>query len=577
MRKPYRKLFLAIFLSIQLVEVTTCYAQEQLTHEPRFYTDSKGIYVNANLEYFLTIQDAKGNTIKLSRTASNSSSLKFDGSGKHFLVHKDLIENKDVLFEVMADGVAPKVKAIIMKSRSEDETNFYNIAQRPDTIRLEAKDDLSGVLAIYYSVDKAAYIEYSKPLILPKGLHQLLYYAVDNVGNVSAKKTLVVDLREPISELNLLDSSKNVITLTKVLSKHHSFKLDFQKNDMTDLVGYKGKLLYSFDGKEERVYSGPIPITGLANGEHVLNYSAADQYGNREKLNSFNFYLDKKEPSVQLEFMNNKFYSSASKKNYISPRTKVRLMAFDDKSGVKSIYYKTAKDSYYTKYVEPFSVEPTGIQTIKYYGVDSLNNSGKDLAGGAGKGTFDFYVDVTGPSVSYRFGSPTYLAKDSMYLGAKSEVIISATDSESGLENISYQIDKGNLIDYSAPFTVGEKGLHTVTIQATDKVGNTTEKVIKFIVDNTAPNLAYSFDLPRITSTNEGISVYPSRSTLFLSAEDQLVGYQSIYYQINGGNPIPYNQPIKNFQKNTEYRISVRLVDKLGNEKKEEIKFRTSE
>ena len=89
MRKPYKKLFLAIFLAIQLVEVATCFAQDQLTHEPRFYTDPKGTYVNANVDYFLTIQDAKGNTIKLPRTGSNSPSLKFDGSGKHFLVHKE--------------------------------------------------------------------------------------------------------------------------------------------------------------------------------------------------------------------------------------------------------------------------------------------------------------------------------------------------------------------------------------------------------------------------------------------------------------------------------------------------------
>jgi hypothetical protein len=580
MKSPTKKLLLLAILALQIFHLPSAFAQEQPTHEPHFYMGSKGVYVNANIEYSLMIQDSKGNTVKLPRTApgrASSFALKFDGSGKHYLTHKDLIENKDAQFEVMADGTSPEVRSVIMKSRKEGETNFYSISQRPDTIKLEASDDLSGVEAIYYSIDKANYTPYSTPLIMPKGLHQLLYYAVDNVGNVSIKKTLIVDLREPISELSLLDSAKNSIALRKVLSIYHSFKLDFQKNQLTDLVGYKGKLLYNFDGKEDKVYTGLIPISGLSNGEHVLNYSAADQYGNREKLNSFNFYLDKKEPSVQLEFLNNKFYSSASKRSYISPRTKVRLVAFDDKAGVKSIFFKSAKDKPFTKYEGPFTMESTGVQAIRYYGVDSLNNSGKNLSDGLGKGMFDFYVDVTGPVVSYRYGLPNYTAKDSVYLGGKSEIIISASDSESGLENISYQLDKGNLVDYSSPFTVNEKGLHSVTIQATDKVGNTSEKIIKFIIDNEAPNLAYNFDLPRISITADGVPVYPSRSTLFLSAEDQLVGYQKIYYQINGGNQIPYNEPVKDFLKNKEYKIAVRLVDKLGNEKREEIKFRTGE
>ncbi len=569
-----------VTLSFLLINVTACLAQEPLTHEPHFYSGPNGVYVNANLEYSLNIQDVKGNSIKVARTASGSTPshvLKFDGSGKHFLTHKDLVEKKEVVFEVMADGVAPKTKAIIVKSHSEDEINSYSISQRPDTIALAATDDLSGVSAIYYSVNKAAYAEYSTPLILPKGLHQLLFYAVDNVGNVSGKKTLVIDLRNPISDLTLLDSAKNTIALEKVVSNYHSFKLGFQKDDLTDLVGYKGKLLYNFDGKEDRVYSTPISLAGLSNGEHVLKYRAADQYGNKEKLNSFNFYLDKKEPSVQLEFLNNKFYSSASKKNYISPRTKVRLMAFDDKSGVKSIYYKTAKDKPYVQYTGPFTIESTGVQAIRYYSVDSLNNSGKNLSDGLGKGVFDFYVDVTGPTVSYRFGLPTYLAKDSVYMGGKSQISLSAIDNESGIDDISYQIDKGNLTSYNSPFTVDERGFHSVTIQATDKVGNTSERVIKFIIDNTAPNLTYSFDLPRINSSSSGVAVYPSRATLFLSAEDKLVGYQKIYYKINGGKQINYSEPIKGFLKNTEYKISVGLVDKLGNEEVEEISFRTAE
>jgi len=70
------------------------------------------------------------------------------------------------------------------------------------TVILNATDDLSGVNATYYQVDSENLSVYTEPLIVTDdGQHTVMYYSVDNVGNVEAQKnaSFTIILASPVS------------------------------------------------------------------------------------------------------------------------------------------------------------------------------------------------------------------------------------------------------------------------------------------------------------------------------------------------------------------------------------------
>ena len=61
---------------------------------------------------------------------------------------------------------------------------------------LQASDKLSGVLAIYYSLDGGAAVAYQTPiLVTAPGKHTLLYWSEDNAYNNGQGQTLTFTVR----------------------------------------------------------------------------------------------------------------------------------------------------------------------------------------------------------------------------------------------------------------------------------------------------------------------------------------------------------------------------------------------
>ena len=66
---------------------------------------------------------------------------------------------------------------------------------------------------------------------------------------------------------------------------------------------------------------------------------------------------------------------------------------------------------------------------------------------------------------------------------------------------------------------------------------------------------------------------YPKHVVLFLSSTDSYVGYDKMYYSLNGSSEKLFSGQIKNFILEKDYLLKVKALDKLGNQTKKEIEF----
>ena len=110
-----------------------------------------------------------------------------------------------------------------------------------------------------------------------------------------------------------------------------------------------------------------------------------------------------------------------------------------------------------------------------------------------------------------------------------------------------------------------------------DNVNNKSESDFYFYVDTTGPAPFERFSIEPLGSVTakdgSSIQYYPRHTVLFLSATDAHVGFDKIYYSINGGKEKLYIGAIKDFKKGKEYVITMRAIDTLGNERTKTIIF----
>lgn len=126
-------------------------------------------------------------------------------------------------------------------------------------------------------------------------------------------------------------------------------------------------------------------------------------------------------------------------------------------------------------------------------------------------------------------------------------VTLSATDDDSGVASIEYQLDSGAWTPYTEPITV-DPAAHQVSYRATDEAGNTSEVGVVQVAqaDVTAPV---------VTSSVSG-------RTVTITATDDS-GVAGIEYQLDSGAWTPYSEPIiVDFAAHT---VSYRATDQAGN------------
>ncbi len=554
-------------------------AQEPLKHEKGVYTDSVGrLYVNKALPLYLWLstspdENSKKYRLKSESAPQYSNPFYFDTEGYNSIqtpwkvdtvTKKAIRPLEKLIFEVYSDSKAPDTKVNYGETPLHVEGDKV-YAGKTLQLALTSEDETSGVKQIYLSVNGASFSEYHQTKSFDKEQNYTFkYYAVDNVGNAEELEELkiIADYSPPVTSHEIEgDKHENVI------SPRTKIKLSAKDN----LSGTNTTYYRLDDGPEKKFYNS-ISFRSVDEGKHTLYYYSKDNVENMEAAKSYEFFLDRSSPIVVDEVLGNQFIANG--RAFSSGRTKFKLTAVDNRAGVKAIYYSISGGKYQL-YDKPFYLpSKSGSSSIRYYAVDNVNNKGGS-SGESSRSTAT-YVDLTGPTLSYSFGKPSFLTRDTVFISQKTPIKLKAVDTEAGVNRITYSIDGSSDKTYNEPIKLDKEGFHKIDFTGYDNVDNSNRKSFFCIVDETPPELYIRYSIvPLKTQKVDGVQleVYPSHVVAFLSATDKMVGYSRIYYKINDGYEKLYASPISGFKKGNQYTIKARVLDHLGNEGEKIFKF----
>ncbi len=533
-------------------------AQTQPVHPKKTYIDSTGrYYQQASLPVYLFVANSADDE-PVYIQAVNKKEITLEGHGVHAFKHENHVTEEFDEFQIYADGIAPVTLSTFQKAPSflSGTKQYYGTGL---SVTLTSKDEMSGVEETYHATNGKLFERYTAPVFAAEGNYRYSYYAIDKTGNVEQLRNRIftVDLTPPATYHNFIGISSQ-----SVISTNSTIYLT-----VSDTLSGVSKTFYRFDKENFKLYpGGNIPFQYLVDGDHTLTYFSVDNVTNKETEKSMKFYLDKTAPIMSADVLGDKFI--VGEKVYFSGRTKLKLTAVDNKSGIKEVLF-SINDQPYEKYNDPFYLpNRSGIHNVKFYANDNTSNNTKDdFAHSVGV----IYVDLTGPSLSHSFNGPTFIKADTVFVNPKTTVSISGSDPEAGLKKLAYSFEGSiNETPYSKPITIPEGGVQKLSYFGYDNVNNKNAKETFFITDRQGPQITNQFAAP---ANKEG--KYPSYTTIYLAAVDTEVGADLITYSINGAKEQSYIAPLKGFAKNKEYTIKVTAIDLLGNKSETEIKFKT--
>lgn len=276
------------------------------------FNNGVSTFVNSKVKFELTSKDNVA-TDKILYKLNADSELEYKEpfsiyeEGKHVISYYaiDKVGNKEdpKSFKVIVDNTPPAVNVSVSAPVIKSGDKLY--ASKNFTFVVEAKDTLSGVQSVEYSIDKSNYQPYLTPFTIPAdGDISLSIKAMDNVTNFTEKYTMVakdengnpinltdsnvsifVDNKAPIVEIKpdkeLLD--KNGI---KVATADYSYTIS-----ASDAESGLSSILVRLDGKGEfKTYTGAIKLD--TNGDHLIEAKAVDKVGNVSPVAVLSVFVD---------------------------------------------------------------------------------------------------------------------------------------------------------------------------------------------------------------------------------------------------------------------------------------------
>ncbi len=582
-----RKVLLSALLALIIGSVPGN-AQELPAFRQKMYVDSLNrLYVNKDQPIYLwlsTTQNKDSAVLLQSHESKNYvNPFYFDTEGMNTVrtpskvdkeTRKTVVPKSDIIFEVYADGLAPVSYTHFSGAKKfiKNGKTYYNKGLK---LKLTAKDAVSGVQDIYYSINKSEYKKYQNEIVFEnEGEVILKYFAVDHVGNAEKVKSKVfyLDFTPPI-----IKKEKIGLSTGNILSKNTKIVLSATDN----LSGVK-HIYYSIDGKSPILYSNPLPAYILGEGEHKFDYYAVDNVGNTslsdEKANieySTPLVYDNTGPEVSIVHQNGCSYE---KNNilYLAKNCKLSFDANDDYTAVKKIEYALNSKTDFTEFTEDINIPENKKYIALYYrAIDEVNNYSK-------LHYKQIVIDDKAPISWIKYGAPQFFDRDTFFISDKTPVSLFAKDEITGVQYTEYSINNSSFIKYLKSFKLNKYGLNKIQFKSADNVGNIEKnKTSVVVLDNLAPEIYIRFSIENIgTKEHESkqINIYPKYSKMYIAATDKNSGIATILYSINNTAYVNYatnNQITKGglFSKSGFYTVRIKAIDKLGNTSQKEVSF----
>lgn len=242
--------------------------------------------------------------------------------------------------------------------------------------------------------------------------------------------------------------------------------------------------------------------------------------------------------------------------HYLGQAT-VTVTASDAQSGVASVEYEL-DDTGFKPYTAPVVVSALGDHAVQYRATDNEGNVSPT-------GSVSFRVveappDSTPPTVTAAVTGEQ--DADGNYLDT-ARVTLTATDNDSGVKTVEYQLDSGAWTAYTAPVDVNTPGMHMLHYRATDNAGNVSpEGMAHFTIveqDTTPPVVTGA-----VTGTQDANGNYVGKATVTVTATDAGSGVATVEYQVDGGAWTAYTTPVE-VTTNGAHTVGYRATDAAGN------------
>ncbi len=161
------------------------------------------------------------------------------------------------------------------------------------TITLTATDDLSGVNKTMYKIDEGNWMMYTAPFTVSiEGTHTLLYYSVDNAGNMEQTKVTYFKIDQiPPHTTHYISGTVG----------HNGWYIGAPTIILTAIDNTSGvnHIFYKIDSGGWVEYTAPVMF--VSEGIHTLEYFSVDTAGNIEQVQGpFTFKFDVTPPSITL-------------------------------------------------------------------------------------------------------------------------------------------------------------------------------------------------------------------------------------------------------------------------------------
>ena len=388
--------------------------------------------------------------------------------------NSEKIKNKSFVVDLTSPSSNHSIKGIVFEE---------NILSPSSSFVITSTDNLSGVKNTFYLFDELNKLTFKSNIKLSSlndGEHIFKYWSNDNVKNselVNAKTfSFYLDKIAPVSKLEI--SGDSFIGNYNYVSERTEINLSSTDNK----AGVKN-IHYRINGKEKNIYSSQFNLPNKQ-GLYTIKYDAIDNVENLSKNYYKTVFLDNTSPETWIKYGSPQFFKDGEL--FISNKTKVVLNAKDNESGVKNTFYSIDGES--MKDYSSFIVENEGKHTVSFYSTDNVNNSNKQRDSKC-------HVDNTPPEIFHNFSIEPSGTKDKKGESLNvypnyTRLYLGATDQKVGTDKILYSIGNGKLVPYSSGESLDISELNTflknklyeINIQAIDKLGNKSEKTIKFFV-----------------------------------------------------------------------------------------------
>lgn len=512
---------------------------------------------------YLSTSPTGSNPVRL-RSIESEDTLQWNGHGARALTHLDLFIGRRILFKLFVDGLPPRTTPQFDPRTAVQSGSIIYISGAA-YLELSSADANSGVNQTYYSINGADYTLYTTPILMGQdGHYALTFYSTDRVGNRedSGTRTIVVDSKPPTTQLSFSGPRHN-----EVISGRTEIVLT-----ATDTNGVASTLFMLGDSVEHR-YNRPIQANRLPEGEHTITWQSVDILGNVEPKQSFTFFVDRTPPMV-FEEISGSTYMVAGRE-FSSGRSQLRIVAVDNRAGVKEIYYSLNREQFQPYQRPIFLSDITGALSVRSFAEDNVGNRGTSDAQGQQFSMPE--IDINGPIINHRFQGAMITLRDTIWVSPLTRVQIQATDRGSGVSRIVYKLNDDSGVEYSEPFTVASSGYYQVSCTAWDNVDNLNIAKFGFGVDAQSPHIFHNFSVAPhgiAEVENQPLPVFSPNVKLYLGATDNLSGIKQIMVSVNQGRERAYSSPLDGFRVGHNHTVSIRATDMLGNQTTQSISFR---